>query len=186
MKSYWWCPACNRGSDTNHRRCLSSHYNYNGMAWEAACIKAGMDRAQRHMIEVSEPSDAWLKKTHTYAILPAGSYYIGDVNSAVSGGLRQVLTEGSYVNGRRIYVGGKCAYQSRTFPGSNKHLYTVDSGYVGIVTVNLVEQGGCNTLDGTYHTFKDAVEVRFDDGVLHVASGGFDLKIDTRITETDG
>ena len=181
MKPYWWCPACNRGYDTNHRKCLSNHYNYNGMAWEAACIKAGMDRAQKHMIEFSEPSDTWLKKTHTYAIIPAGSYYIGDVNSALPDCLRQILTEGSFVSGRQIYVAGRSAQQYRTFPGSNGHPYTVDSGYIGIMTVNLTQPGL-----GTYHTFSNIVEVRFEEGVLQVTSGGFDLKIDTRITETDG
>jgi hypothetical protein len=181
MNRYWWCPACDHGYDSNHRKCLTQHFRFNGADWETACFKAGAERARKHLIEFSEDSEFWLKKTNSYAVLPAGAYFIGDVYSALPSSLTPRLREGAYSRGEQIYVAGKTLY-NRSFTGSNGSVYDITSGYIGIMTVNL-----CNNLSsGTYHTFTTPVEVTLEDHVLRVRSDMFFLTIDTRMYDTLG
>ena len=156
-------------------------FAYNGSAWEEACLKAGAERAKKHLIEISEPSEYWIKKTNRYAVLPPGSYFIGDVHSALPSSLTPRLMEGAYSSGDQIYVAGT-AFYNRSIPGSNGFRYEIRSGYVGIMTVNLCS----NRSSGSYHTFMHPVEVSLEDNVLIVKSYSFLLNIDTRIHETSG
>ena len=182
MNTYWWCPSCNHGLEYNHRKCLTGDFAYNGMAWQAACLAAGKARAKKHLIELSEHSDFWLKKSHEYVVLPPGSYFIGDVHSAISPDLRNVLHEGAYVKGNQIFVAALTKYRRPAFVGSNKIHYPNDSGFIGVMSVNLCDSG----ISGSYHTFTEGIEVRIEDHVLEVRSGVFDLKVDTRILDTHG
>jgi len=181
MSRFWWCPSCNNGSDKNHRKCMARDFAYNGTEWEAACLRAGAQRAKKHLIEFSELSPFWIKKTNAYAVLPPGSYFIGDVHTSLPSGLLPKLREGAYSSGDQIYVAGK-ALHSRAIPGSNGFRYDIRSGYIGIMTVNLCSNMG----SGSYHTFMHPVEVTLDDSILVVKSDTFTLKIDTRIDETLG
>ena len=159
---------------------MVNDFAYNGTAWETACLKAGAERAKRHLIEFSEPSEFWLKKTHTYALLPPGTYFIGDVRSALPSGLLPRLKEGAYSSGDQIYVAGLALHTG--VPGSNGVRYELLSGYIGIMTVNLRS----NMASGSYHTFHHPVEVSLEDHVLRVKSDTTVLTIDTRIHETLG
>lgn len=182
MNTYWWCPSCNHGWEYNHRKCITGDFGFNGMAWEAACLAAGKVRAKKHLIELSEHSDYWLKKSHVYSVLPPGSYFIGDVRSAISSDLQDILYEGAYVKGKQVYVAGVTKYRRPAFLGSNKIQYPNESGFIGIMSVNMCDKD----MSGSYHTFIDCIEVRMEDHILQVRSGVFDLKIDTRILDTHG
>lgn len=182
MNAYWWCPSCNHGLEYNHRRCLTGDFAFNGMAWQAACLAAGKARAKKHLIELSEHSDFWLKKSQEYVVLPAGNYFIGDVYTAISLDLHNVLEEGAYVKGKQVYVAGLTKYRCPAFLGSNKIQYPNESGYIGIMSMNMCD----SDVSGSYHTFCENIEVRMEDHVLQIRSGGFDLKVDTRILDTHG
>ena len=181
MNSYWWCPACNNGPSKNHRKCVTRDFHFNAVAWEKACVRAGAERARRHLIEFSAASEFWLKKSNAYILLPPGSYFIGDVNKSLTPPLNGLLKDGSYVNGNQVYVAGH-AYYSRVHPGSNGLPYEIESGYIGVMSVNICN----NSCIGSFHTFKEPVEVSINDHILHVKSYGIDIKIDTRIGETCG
>lgn len=135
----------------------------------------GTKRFTKHVITFSERSDFWIKRSNAYALLPPSTYFIGDVHSALSSRLRCQLTEGAYTNGDQIYIAGeRCS--ERAFSGSNEYLYETASGYMGIITSNLVSKE-CN---GTYHTFKAPVLVTIDEKSIRVFSDGFILTIDAR------
>jgi len=180
VQTYWWCPACNHGSKNDHRRCVARDFNYDGTAWEAACIKAGAERASRHLLEFTRLSPFWIKKSEEYVVLPPGKYYIGDVHNALSSATRQTLDQGAYVNGTQIYVAGTA--HIRAVPGSNGVIYPIETGHIGVITENL-----CSTTGGlTLHSFPEEVEVTIQEYVLTVRSAGFHLQIDTRVIETLG
>jgi hypothetical protein len=137
---------------------------YDGTAWEAACLKTGEER-QKYVVELTEPSATWLKKSGSYAILPPGEYYIGDVRAGLPSELRTVMTSGLYTNGLHVYMGTICP---GTLLGSDR-LYDVSSGYIGIRSATL-----CANTDGlALQVFTGPVSVRMKPGFMTVQADGF-------------
>jgi hypothetical protein len=180
--SLWWCPACNRGLGNDHRKCVFTAFNFDGTAWEKACIATGTERARKYLVELSEESSTWLKKTHKYAILPPGRYYIGDISNALWEEYANVFeasdhASGCYTNGQKVFVVAPTLRSRGTYNSSTGDSYYVETGFIGIVSQNLFES---EPSGGTIHTFTEPVEVRFEEkGVFEFVSGPQKIIIDT-------
>ena len=186
----WWCPACNRGLGNDHRRCVCQAFHFDGTAWENACKKAGFERSQKYLIQLTKGSDTWIKRSHRHVILPPGTYYIGDICYAMRGPeYHEVFggagyTEGCYTNGEKVFVVAGTAYGDGTYRGSNGLDYNVDAGVIGIVSKNLFEDEK-DVPGGSVHTFTDPVEVHFDEsGVFKFVSGSQQIIINTGCVDT--
>jgi hypothetical protein len=173
----WHCPVCNHGLNGQHRQCLSKGYRFNADAWESDCLKVGYALAEKDCIKLSEWSPGWRRTSCKRAVLPAGTYYIGDGNIDHP----EKGRDGCYTNGRDIFVVGRVS-NYREYTGSDGLKYYVSSGLLGIFSTEIL--GPMNP--GSYHNFTDMVEVLIDDGHFTFTTRDKKLVIDTRYADTMG
>jgi hypothetical protein len=119
----------------------------------------------------------------TYELAP-GKYFIGDVSYFLTDKYYESVKENLYgCNKGQLFCGGQIVTLMQTvwskkgiWLGSNKEIYSVDSGVLGICSVDMGEDMGV----GSVHEFRDKVFVDMNaNGVLKVCSGKDSIIIDT-------
>ena len=118
----------------------------------------------------------------TYKLAP-GKYFIGDVSYFLTDGYYESVKENLYGCKGQLFCGDKSVtlmptVQSKkgSWVGSDKSIYSADSGVLGVCSVDMGEDMGV----GSVHEFHENVVVDVSaEGVLKVFSGEFQLIIDT-------
>ena len=121
------------------------------------------------------------------AILPAGSYFVGDVCYFLHDSLMKDVWSSKFNYSSGCFTRADGAGFAITKPhagngfyaGSNRFIYDVEEDNLGVVPVSMGDKSkftGC----GTFHDFKDPVSVSVDDdGMVTIKSGDWVLEIDT-------
>jgi len=116
------------------------------------------------------------KKSHDE--LPAGEYFVGDLSSFLHEHLyKQCTANGTYIGswGHGFYL---TTCKSGVFAGSNRETYVVDSGTIGLCSLDL---GDCTKYrgNGKIYRFEQTVTIKMEDGILTLTSGRRTMTIDT-------
>lgn len=115
--------------------------------------------------------------------LPPGKYFIGDVSYFLTDEYYESVKENLFDYTKQI-TGFMTLMKTQrgSWVGSNKELYYVSSGVLGICSFDIGEDMGA----GSVHNFKDKIYVDTNvEGVLKVSSGKTTIVIDTRCEPMD-
>ena len=126
------------------------------------------------------------------AVLPAGTYFVGDVCYFLQDSLMKDVWSSKFNNSSGCFtqadgsgfVVTKPFDGNGLYTGSNRFIYDVEMENLGVVPVSMGDKSkftGC----GTFHKFKEPVSVSVDDdGVITIKSGDWVLEIDTSESES--
>ena len=126
------------------------------------------------------------------AILPAGTYFVGDVCYFLQDSLMKDVWSSKFNYSSGCFTRADGAGFAITKPhagngfyaGSNRFIYDVEEDNLGVVPVSMGDKSkftGC----GTFHDFKEPVSVSVDDdGLVTIKSGDWVLEIDTSESES--
>ena len=118
-------------------------------------------------------------------ILPAGRYFIGDICYALSDFVYNEIwgdnfgfREGLYNHQKGTFVMGRAMYGNGDYLGTDGRVYAIDSGIVGMVSWDLVDNKDCKS--GSVHEFSESIYFCITgEGHFIFSSGKVKLVIDT-------
>lgn len=116
-----------------------------------------------------------LEKKTTY-VLPPGEYFVGDPTYFIHDSISSNIKSGHYAlpDGRGFI---SLEAKNGVWCGSNNSFYGVESGLVGIYSVDFGDMRNY-TGDGTFHTSKSDVKVEIiSDGGMIIRTNDWDLEI---------
>jgi hypothetical protein len=125
------------------------------------------------------------KKTY---IIPAGSYYIGDLFYVIDKSyLYDIFEETGYDTGyyhskHGLFIVDETGFEFGSYIGTDRKKYSVDNGIIAIMSANLIQDP--DTTGGHIYTFENEVAVRMNNGIFRFNSyyndnTYFDLTITT-------
>ena len=115
------------------------------------------------------------------AVLPPGRYYIGDIGHFLPKTLFDIYNGGThaYKNAaEQGFIAFQTAIDYGIFEGSDRNIYEVDHGVLGVVSDALGDMTNYNG-EGRHVTFVEPVSVVEDCGRISVVSGSTKITIDT-------
>ena len=125
------------------------------------------------------------KKTY---VLPAGTYYIGDICYVLSDELYDNIFGGTgyecghYTSAEGQFLVSHTFAGDGTYPGSDGFEYLVDAAIIGIVSQPLLSK---ETDGGNIYEFATDVSVTMEDGVFTFESDDVSLEINTRDSQDE-
>jgi hypothetical protein len=129
----------------------------------------------------SAAATATADATLTNATLPPGRYYIGDIGHFLPKALFDIYNCGNraYKNAAdQGFIAFQTAIDYGIFEGSDRNIYEVDHGVLGVVSDALGDTTNYNG-QGRHVTFVEPVSVVEDCGRISVLSGSTKITIDT-------
>ena len=131
--------------------------------------------------EVALQSATLQSATLQSATLPPGRYYIGDIGHFLPKALFDIYNGGNraYKNAAdQGFIAFQTAIDYGIFEGSDRNIYKVDNGVLGVVSDALGDTTNYNG-QGRHVTFLEPVSVVEDSGRISVLSGSTKISIDT-------
>lgn len=165
----WTCGYCSLPPGNDHRNCISRGYDYSLKAWEEARIFPKKEKTSSPTAPSSfstNPND-WTWKEKSKAILPVGTYYIGDLCYALDDDLYENVFGPSYdaglfisnLNPTHVFMMESTGGDG-FFNGSDGKEYPVDSGTIGIASQAVLTKKKTRFTEyGSLYTFKSPVHV---------------------------
>ena len=123
--------------------------------------------------------------------LNPGKYFVGDPSFVLSNKIYNGLWGNlyNYSNGKFIlddyeFVTHNTHYGNGLFTDTKNRLYEIDSGFISLVHVDLIDKESINLCKkGSIFTFNEKINFIYDAGFFHIKSGKKIITIDTRNLE---
>jgi len=147
----------------------------------AAAGAAGAAGAEVTLQSATLPNATLPNATLPNATLPPGRYYIGDIGHFLPKALFDIYNGGNhaYKNASdQGFIAFQTAIDYGIFEGSDRNIYEVDHGVLGVVSDALGDTTNYNG-QGRHVTFLEPVSVVEDSGRISVLSGSTKIIIDT-------
>lgn len=134
-------------------------------------------------------------RTFETLVLDKGTYYIGDICYALRDdvyhngwGVQFEYANGLYELEEKQFAVLSTAYGDGCYGASGVDcMFPVDAGNIGMVDIGLVDKFeiGDNIPFGIVRTFDSDIEFSYDNGVISVVSGDFEMRIATADDDDD-
>lgn len=128
-------------------------------------------------------------RTFETLVLNKGTYYIGDICYAlrddvygIGWGVQFEYADGLYELEEKQFAVLSTAYGDGCYGASGVDcMFPVDAGNIGMVDIGLVDkfESSDKIPFGIVRTFDSDIEFSYDNGVVSVVSGDFEMRIDT-------